>query len=108
MSNLRQIYVKLSGIEQDIAEYIEECDNDKIASDIAGKVKNNIENAVYELNLDFFSSFGPWRPLPAERGMIADAPTVSAVHRRARIYWKRLIYSSISNRSRHRIVYTNI
>ena len=50
MSNLRQIYVKLSGIEQDIAEYIEECDNDKIASDIAGKVKNNIENAVYELN----------------------------------------------------------
>ena len=47
---LKQTYRQLSGIEQDIAEYIEECDNDKLASDVAGKVANLIETALFELN----------------------------------------------------------
>ena len=50
MSKLKQLYVQLNGIEQDFAEYIEECDNDKIASDIAGKVANLIGSALFELN----------------------------------------------------------
>tara|TARA_B100000214_G_scaffold259963_1_gene191885 strand:+ start:586 stop:816 length:231 start_codon:yes stop_codon:yes gene_type:complete len=50
MSKLSNIYVKLSGIGDDIDEYIEECENDQIASDVAGKVKKSIEHALFELN----------------------------------------------------------
>ncbi len=50
MSKLKQLYVQLNGIEQEIAEYIEECDNDKVASDVAGKVANLLSSALFELN----------------------------------------------------------
>ena len=50
MSKLRQLYIQLNGIEQDLGNYIEECDNDKVASDVAGKVANLLASALFELN----------------------------------------------------------
>jgi len=49
MSKLNELYTQLEVIDEEIDDYIETSDNDAIVSDVAGKVKNHIENALFEL-----------------------------------------------------------
>ena len=49
MSKLNELYMQLEVIDEEIDDYIETSDNDAIVSDVAGKVKNSIESALFEL-----------------------------------------------------------
>ena len=49
MSKLNELYTQLEVIDQELDDYIDTSDNDAIVSDDAGKVKNSIESALFEL-----------------------------------------------------------
>ena len=49
MSKLNELYTQLEVIDQELDDYIDTSDNDAIVSDVAGKVKNSIESALFEL-----------------------------------------------------------
>ena len=49
MSKLNELYRQLEIIDEELNDYIENSDNDAIVSDVAGKVKNSIESALFEL-----------------------------------------------------------
>ena len=49
MSKLNELYRQLEIIDEELNDYIENSDNDAIVSDVAGKVKNSMESALFEL-----------------------------------------------------------
>ena len=49
MSKLNELYRQLEVIDEELDDYIDTSDNDTIVSDVAGKVKNSIESALFEL-----------------------------------------------------------
>ena len=49
MSKLNELYRQLEVIDEELDDYVEPSDNDAIVSDVAGKVKNSIESALFEL-----------------------------------------------------------
>jgi len=44
MATLKEIYNELEMIMEDVEAYVEEADNANLASDVAGSVKNPLEN----------------------------------------------------------------
>jgi hypothetical protein len=51
MSRLNEIYSQLEVISEEIDIYVDTCENDNISSDIAGKVQNALDTAIFELNV---------------------------------------------------------
>jgi hypothetical protein len=51
MSKLNEIYRQLEVISEEIDIYVDTCENDNISSDIAGKVQNALDTAIFELNV---------------------------------------------------------
>ena len=49
MSILNELYRQLEVIDQEVDDYIDTSDKDAIVSDVAGKVKNSLEKAIFEL-----------------------------------------------------------
>lgn len=50
MATLKEIYNELELIMEDIEAYVEEADNDNLASDVAGNVKNPMEKILSALD----------------------------------------------------------
>jgi|TARA_B100000780_G_C21050571_1_gene421899 hypothetical protein len=48
---LNEIYTQLDIISDELDDYAENSDNTQIISDIAGRVRGALDNAIFELNL---------------------------------------------------------
>ena len=48
---LNEIYTQLDIISDELDDYVDNNDNAQINSDIAGKVQNALDTAIFELNL---------------------------------------------------------
>ena len=50
MATLKEIYNELEMIMEDVEAYVEEADNDNLASDVAGSVKNPLDKILSALD----------------------------------------------------------